>query len=112
MSAYAAGYIKFYFKTDRALVGTERIFLEVKNCTPGNVRTVILDSSYWDSSNPSWQEISVPLAPFDAYFLGGLAAGINLPFMISVDGGGQALGNPSITAPISMDVDYVRWTQY
>jgi hypothetical protein len=102
LSAFASGHIKFYLKTDRPLIGAERIFLNVEEglATPPGAKSpdLIIGPSYgWNGSNSSWQEVSVPLSAISGVNF----SNIHMPFEITADG---------LTSPLTMDVDYVRWT--
>jgi len=103
LSAFAAGHIKFYLKTDRALAATDRVFINVEEANGTKTPNIIIDATYgWNNGNSSWQQVSVPVSALTGISL----TNVHLPFEITVDGGNLT----ALSSPIIMDVDYVRWT--
>lgn len=102
LTEYASGHLKFYLKTDRALTGSEEVFLNIEEA--GGVGApksdpVVVNAGYgWNNASSAWQEISVPVSAFTGINL----MNIRIPFEITVH-------NISAITPITMDVDYVRW---
>lgn len=96
-AAYAAGTIKFYLKTNRALAGFERVFINVEEANKTKNPPLVITAGYgWNHAVSSWQEVTVPVADITGVNL----ANIHLPFEITVD---------NLSSPITMDVDDVRW---
>lgn len=102
MSAFSSGHIKFYIKTSRAFVGTEKVFINVQEANVGGAagpKSPNLSlSAYFDSSNPAWQEVSIPLSAI---------TGVNLSRILNP----ILLGTADMVDPMTIDVDYIRWTE-
>lgn len=99
-SAYASGHILFYLRTDRALTGSESVEINVEGLSGQKSPNITIGPGYgWDSTNSSWQLVTVPVSDVTGVTL----TSVRLPFEITVI-------NLSGSSPVTMDVDYVRWT--
>jgi len=99
-SSFAGKSLKFYLRLHRALNGGESITIKLES-QPGDVKSPLpLVSGFYgyDSSNTTWQEISIPLSDFGGFDL----SSVKVPFAI-------VLNNSTNPLPLIFDVDGVRW---
>ncbi len=94
LSAFKSGRLNFFLKLGRALTGSERLLVDVKDASAGSA--VTLSTAHGFSSTAlDWQQISIPLISFSAN-----KATIQVPIAMSFQG---------LASPLNFSVDNVRW---